>query len=578
MTSRLQLGRRSSESLLTRDTRQVSFDVFGVALEQAVLNRHDIHSLVASILGRTVPALADTYVDLRLQTERQVRLQADSEGRAEISVADIRDRLPLLFDHRMPIDERDRLAKRAIKYELQYEGLVNRANPWCLELYREAVELGAQVAFVADSALPRDLISEILSDAGYQPTNVFVSSQEGVTKASGELLKLVCARTGIGPEQTLHVGADQGADVERPTRLGFRCHLRVDPRQEVESAIGPLAPLRRGVESFAFSLSADRLAQVGSDIQPADLGYYAAGPMLAGFAATVGATIEREQPNHVLFCGPSGRLIRRLTATLWPDISSDKLHLHRSGGNHTGDNHAAGDNTAAKWLGSVGLDDDERLLAVDTGWHGLTHVDVGRTLEGLGHKIAVRGVYLGVPAGTKPGDDDHSGFSTWAFDGGAEGPIAPPDESGLEVLDALIPTVLLDGDRTSTADCDDYRAAAPRLLRGIERFTEDFVEWFRRVPGDVGPSLIGPALRVVHEPSYAEAALLGSYPSQRIVLDDGPAQLATLPGRVSSSRDPHLVDEGGETAIWSEGYQALAGGDPQANTARLIRRFGRAQR
>ncbi|MGF1598274.1 MAG: hypothetical protein ACFCVK_15295 [Acidimicrobiales bacterium] len=545
-------------AMLNRTVELVSLDVFGVALEPVVLRHRDIHHLVASSLAATHPKLRPTYVELRLEAERRVRRTAGEAGRGEIAVSEIADHLAFLLDRRMPLTERDRTARGAMQLELGFERLAWRPNPWALRLHRRARERGMGVAFVADSALPRDLVSKMLAQAGFDHDFLLMSSQEGTTKASGRLYHTLIQRTGVWPESILHIGPDDDIDGQRATAAGLRAHVVPRPRRHEDPALGPDVAGRSGVDSFGLALVAERLDRCRGAMEPDDLGYYAGGPLAAGLVALAGSMLARNEVDRVVLCGAAGPCLHR-AATLLAADGDQRMHPLT-----IDDDDRASAARFDELVERHGIGHDERLLAVDLGWRDPSHERLRALVAGVGRSNPVRGAYLGLPGEPADETDDVTVL--------LPGPIPTPGgDPG--VLESLLPSPHdRRGHRPPAGG--SYDAAREGIASGVEAFARDFGPWLHLDRSGTTPALVGPALRVASRPTYDEAALLGQYPSAVGAGPEGRTiPLAVLPPLATSLRNPLLVGEVHPPAIWAEGYEALVGGVPEGGPARLARRL-----
>jgi hypothetical protein len=476
-------------------------------------------------------------------------------------MADIGDQLATLV---AASGRSKQLARTAIACELDVEQLVARSNPEAIKLYDEACRRGIKVAFTADSYLPRDFVAKLLQLARFRSDLVLVSSHEGATKASGNLFEALSDRAGVAPERIVHVGPDHCADLSGPEAAGCRGWLVTLPRARVETSMQLGLTNRTGLDSVALAMAADRLAEVGRSAKPADIGYYAGGPLAAGFATWIDQLIEDQRPDHVVFCGPAGGLLRQLVTTLNPDLPRWRLHdLARQLPSIAPD--AWGDPSLAQlehFVTSLGLEPDDRLLAVDLGWNQQPHTWLWEGLKLLGCTNQVDTAVIGlVDRPRYPGP-----FQIWAFGADPASPLVDLARERTEVLDALLPDL-------GPARSGD--ATAIQLAAGIRAFAEDLGPWLTLGQRQVTAALVEPALRIMHSPTYAEAQLVGSFPARTNGHNGQPSPLATLPPRTQVARDPHLLHRAEGEAPWPQGYRVLAAGDPATSSTRFARRVVR---
>ncbi len=609
--------------------------MFGVALEPTFLEAGHEHLLVAEILGRDHPGVEGIYPEARRRAESEARLAVTEADGREISLALIGDHLhgqlahlalrpeavatngrPLSSDRSVGRDASaaavapfDALvvAQQAIETEVRLLQTLGRANPRAIQLHLAARERGVATALVADTPLPRDLIARIARACGYQADHIVVSSNEGRQKGSGLYGRLLAAGGGVEPDNVVHLGPDLELDVNIPRSLGIDARHAPDraPDKGPPLLLGLTRP--RGLGSIALNL-ADRHRQrtrragdlswrrLSSEpgLDAADLGYYAGGPLLAGFAAWVGAQIDDLSPDEVVLCGFAGGLVDHALAVLRPDLPRERRHRLPV----TADGRCPVHQLAA----TVPLARCRRILVVDLGLFEQPHPEIRERLGALAPTPEIHGAYLGTLSPALPG------ARTWAFappaalprpagghvngdhlDNGTGhriGPeAAPPPHHPLsdpagghgpallrvaanrpEILQALLHR--LPGSIQDVPPAlRPFHAGARALTEGTMAFVEDVEPWLHLEAGTLSGTMAEPALRVISAPTAAEAAVLGPYPA---FASEGESKTALIPG--SALGRPGAESAGDHDARWIEGARALA----EAGLDRRRRRvFGR---
>jgi hypothetical protein len=272
----------------------------------------------------------------------------------------------------------------------------------------------------------------------------------------------------------------------------------------------------------------------------------------------------------VIFCGRAGGLLAQLVAVLSPDAPRSRLHHLDPGLLSTPT--AGWDDTSIdgldRFVTSLGLGAEERLLAVDVGWSPQPHTWLSEGLGLLGRPNRVGTALIGLVDPPRHGGPLH----LWAFGADQAAPLVELARARIEVLDALLPGVEALGGLRSVGATDEISA---QLAAGIHAFADDLKPWLKLGQRQVTAALIEPALRIMHSPTYAEAELLGSFPT-RSGQRGGPAvPLASLPTRGSLARDPRLLHRAALDAPWPQAFRVLAAGDPSTPSARLARRVVR---
>jgi len=110
-------------------------------------------------------------------------------------------------------------------------------------LFQYAIKSGKAVVLLSDTVLPRPLIEELLADLGISGyAALYLSSEIGVRKDSGDLYREVAAREGVDISKFLMIGDDEYSDVQIPHNLKMPCCHIMRPVElaRTHSRISPL--------------------------------------------------------------------------------------------------------------------------------------------------------------------------------------------------------------------------------------------------------------------------------------------------------------------------------------------------
>ncbi|MEM9133700.1 MAG: hypothetical protein AAF962_15250 [Actinomycetota bacterium] len=556
LSPRILRGRRSPATLLGRNAELLSLDVFGLALQPTFLDDGDRHDLVASIVAKRFPAMASEYRPLREQAERKARAAAAIRDIGEAPLAVISDHLHELLLDAVEPDDASAIARLSIDTEIELGRMLGRPNPDALELHRQARERGIATAMVADTPLPRDLVDRIVRACGYLPDHVLVSSNEGRRKGGGLFQRLV-AKTGVTAGAVVHFGPDQELDVEVPRRLGIAGYLAPAPGDSAPQVVlGLGAP--GGLDSLALTLANRHLTRTASRAERGfDVGYYAAGPLLVGFAAWLGSEIDRLEPDRVLLCGRIGPLVDRTLDILRPDLPVEGRHVLTP----TPDGRCPVDRLA----GQEPLREAERVLVGGLGLFDEPHRYAQKILNADGAGPEVRGAYVGLP------NAPDASAAVWAFDDADDCEVRSAAYRRPEVLEALL-RLLPPSPQDLEPGLRPFHTEAAHLAAGAEMFAEDIEPWLQLDHDGFSAVMIEPALRVIVDPTATEARVLAPYPIRGESGEQPAHRLAVLPPRTLAARRPGMIDAAAGDAAWAEGYQALAGERPHLLPGRGRRR------
>ena len=203
---------------LVRDSRIISFDVFDTLIIRPGLK-------TPSDLFDLIHPEDPTFKARRLEAVGISRLEAEAKGLEDRTLTDIYKHLP-------EYDEKD---------EINAELSVCKANPEALKFFNTVKKAGKagkdskdgkagkRVVIISDMYLDRPTIENILTNSGFEleGVNVYVSSEYGLTKRSGNLFKKVLREEGmVGREgEVLHIGDHFISDYLNPRKCGMKSFL-----------------------------------------------------------------------------------------------------------------------------------------------------------------------------------------------------------------------------------------------------------------------------------------------------------------------------------------------------------------
>lgn len=303
----------------------LSLDVFDTMLWRRAPEPVDVFPLIGlrlqkrEMLGDRVSPLA--FKGLRIAAEGRARAKWEAAGRGvEVGIRDIYAELPPYVVNGSSPD-----ALSQVEIEVEREALMPDLD--ILELVRFARERGKTVIAVSNTYLSETELRLLLEpyfhgDAALD--RVFSSSDHGVGKTSG-MFDVVIKDLGLAPRQLVHVGDNEEADVDSPTKLGIpavyfergssyleavvdREEHYVDPDRVRPNGDAGLLALRGKV------LHRTELEALDEELRPFwSYGAACLGPALTAFAEWVVERTEATGASKALCLMREGELLSRLT-------------------------------------------------------------------------------------------------------------------------------------------------------------------------------------------------------------------------------------------------------------------------
>lgn len=195
-----------------------SFDLFDTVLSRKTGTPKGIFCIMRELLTKQAQLekkWIETFYDLRIQAEKTARENAAGE---EISLMEIYQTMK----ENHPEIPAETLAELEMETEQTYSfGIRETVNT-----IHFLLDLGKRVVFISDMYLPLPLIREMLHGISPRLSGlpVYLSSEEGVMKQTGNLFRHVLEKENLAPEELLHTGDNLWADQQVPEGLGIRTH------------------------------------------------------------------------------------------------------------------------------------------------------------------------------------------------------------------------------------------------------------------------------------------------------------------------------------------------------------------
>ncbi|MEM9944762.1 MAG: HAD-IA family hydrolase [Cyanobacteria bacterium P01_D01_bin.36] len=217
----------SSQSAL----QTYSFDVFDTCVTRYCANPIDLfeflfarlltqsgHGSGAQLSSVQLSSVAKALARQRVWAEREAHKQLKSKksGREEILLSEVYQVLsPYLAPYLLSVAQ---ATAAEIELELAAVSPILRTRSHIQQLRRQ----GHRIVYISDMYLPGAVVSQMLEANGFLAATdtVYVSSEVGVTKGSGNLFRYVCEQLAISPSDLHHTGDNFYSDVRAAKKAG----------------------------------------------------------------------------------------------------------------------------------------------------------------------------------------------------------------------------------------------------------------------------------------------------------------------------------------------------------------------
>ncbi|MBP1852093.1 HAD family hydrolase [Rhizobium halophytocola] len=304
-----------AETLKKTKPKLISFDLFDTLVTRGFEQPADLYRYMELKLRQDGKQVPFDFAEKRLAAELSARANATGD---EIQLLDIYRE----FQKAEDLSEEYSIALH--DYEVQVEASCSIPRPVGQRIYREAVKSGVEICVTSDMYLPRSCIDGILRKNGFSHLQLFLSSEVGKTKKSGELFQYIAAHKNIFTSEILHIGDNAITDVKSAEMTGvvpFHVPRAVEylwkdtnfrkafPKRK------PLANLGRSViaATIARQCHDDPRLQTREGLSngnPWELGYTAVGPVILGFALWLRQSAMQDGMHKLHFLSREGKLLK----------------------------------------------------------------------------------------------------------------------------------------------------------------------------------------------------------------------------------------------------------------------------
>lgn len=316
---------------LTTEIKAVSFDVFDTVITRCLADPKAVFEVMSKELQQEdgfPMEMLSSFRDERVWAEEEARRSSAAE---EIDLDDIY--AVLSTKYRLTAGQVELL----LQLEINTEYLVSRPLLKTIARITEYRDSGRKIIFVSDMYLPATVVKNLLIvvDAYQEGDGLYVSSEYGVGKWSGNLFKLILQAEEIDSRELFHLGDNSHSDFKIPTALGIRSETLLPVEQTRYEKIFLSDVKTDGVSDGQWIAGAMRVARINSNVKERtlahqtlfNLGVGVAGPILFGYVAWLLDEAEREGFERLYFVARDGQVLLEIAEVL-AERKKQKIELH----------------------------------------------------------------------------------------------------------------------------------------------------------------------------------------------------------------------------------------------------------
>lgn len=281
----------------------ISFDVFDTLVTRALDKPQDLFVLLERDFNQNYNSEMP-FARLRMEAESNAQQLANSR---QVTLREIYESIAFLNS-----EQKD----WALAREIELEIMICCARPSMKDVWNWCLDKQLILVVASDTYLPKNVIDTILRSCGYSGwSRLFVSSETGCRKVTGELFPLICddinTNCGVESRNICHIGDSLKSDWIAPKKQGMKRILI--PRKEKTCYMNK--KMRRWstqTEVFEYSIINNFIASN----MPRDygfferVGYETLGPILLGFSKWLAEEMERNNITKAFFLTREGSLLK----------------------------------------------------------------------------------------------------------------------------------------------------------------------------------------------------------------------------------------------------------------------------
>lgn len=323
----------------------VSFDVFDTLLLRPFTDPTDLFELMQPEMTRRTGVMQIPFPEIRRNSEIEAR-RRNANISEDITLDAIYETMAEFYPIPVEICQEMKAVERA--YEIRF------AQPRVsgVQLLMLAKSVGKRVVLISDMYLDADTITGMLRKCGItQWEKLYLSSECGMLKYSGNLYRYALEELGVSPEAVLHIGDNFDVDGVAAQRVGLKTAIQPKPvnlffdlgrsrisllgKQSFASFAGPKGSDCLDVRcknALIANRFYDNAFQAMNPVtyfsgSYALAGYAAVGPHLLAVAQWVIDTIATKGFRYVAFLARDGYLVKKAVELLLPEAMREKVKL-----------------------------------------------------------------------------------------------------------------------------------------------------------------------------------------------------------------------------------------------------------
>ena len=293
----------------------ISFDIFDTLIKRNCSKPSDIFAIVERKYNNKNNKKIKLFKENRLKAEEEARTKSKLE---DIKIDAIYSELERKYEKRICAE----LKKLEIETEIEF----CVKNKKMYKIYRLCKEKGKKIICISDMYLDEKTIRKILERNNYFIDKIYVSSEIGKLKRTGNLFKHVLENNQIKKSKLVHIGDSKKSDFLIPKLLGFKSILI--PRKEKNVKFIEL----KNCDSLDINILNSVINNgVSNEMnQYSRMGYELFGPISYAFCNWLHRNAKKDNVKKLFFCARDMKYIQEVYNIIYGEKAVENEYLYIS--------------------------------------------------------------------------------------------------------------------------------------------------------------------------------------------------------------------------------------------------------
>lgn len=301
----------------------ISFDIFDTLIKRDIVNPEDVFEILQKKLNNLNIKISE-YKKKRLLAENVARANSISE---EITLDKIYD----CFAEKNK-NLKFEIIKKIKELEEETEIELSILNLNIAPIFEYCKENNKSIILTSDMYLGKAIIEKILQKnniyQGRDYSKLYLSSEVGVTKKSGNLYRYIIKDLNISKKELIHIGDAMKSDYLVPVKMGIKAyHIKTIMNNSSYDYLKTKDRFRKNKELLLDKFISNRLLKIDNKYEK--FGYECIGPLLYGFSEWLYTKVNNNNYSRVNFLAREGLFLKKAFEIVYPEIKTRYVCVSR---------------------------------------------------------------------------------------------------------------------------------------------------------------------------------------------------------------------------------------------------------